>query len=249
VDNIQKITLSIYVPCFNEENNITNTLNKIKEAVQHISYEVLVVDDGSKDKTIEMIEKFKKNNPNINITIICNENNLGIGFNHRATVHKASGKYYMMITGDAPEPSDEIKKVVNNIGKADMILTYLDDKRGLIRRVLSKIFSFLINLITLNNIKYYNGPNIHLLENVKLYSGRRSGFGYQAELITAQLREKKTYIEVEISPYTPPSEKLELLELLVKLRNFKKLPSVTASLISIFFNQIIHIVKKILKIK
>ncbi len=249
MDNIQKITLSIYVPCFNEENNITNTLNKIKEAVQHISYEVLVVDDGSKDKTIEMIEKFKKNNPNINITIICNENNLGIGFNHRATVHKASGKYYMMITGDAPEPSDEIKKVVNNIGKADMILTYLDDKMGLIRRVLSKIFSFLINLITLNNIKYYNGPNIHLLENVKLYSGRRSGFGYQAELITAQLREKKTYIEVEISPYTPPSEKLELLELLVKLRNFKKLPSVTASLISIFFNQIIHIVKKILKIK
>jgi len=249
VDNIQKITLSIYVPCFNEENNITNTLNKIKEAVQHISYEMLVVDDGSEDKTIKMIEKFKKNNPNVNIKIIRNENNLGIGFNHRATVHKASGKYYMMITGDAPEPSDEIKKIVNNIGKADMILTYLIDKRGVARRALSKIFVFIINLITLNNIKYYNGPNIHLLENVKLYSGRRSGFGYQAELIIAQLREKKTYIEVEISPYTPPSEKLELSALLVKLRNLQKLPSVTASIISIFFNQIIYIVKKILKIK
>ena len=155
----------------------------------------------------------------------------------------------MMITGDATEPSDEIKKIVNNIGKADMILTYLIDKRGVARRALSKIFVFIINLITLNNIKYYNGPNIHLLENVKLYSGRRSGFGYSAELITAQLREKKTYIEVEISPYTPLSEKLELSALLDKLRNLQKLPSVTASIISIFFNQIIYIVKKILKIK
>ena len=66
MDNIEKITLSIYVPCFNEENNITNTLNKIKEAAQHISYEVIVVDDGSEDKTMEMIEKFNKDNPNAN---------------------------------------------------------------------------------------------------------------------------------------------------------------------------------------
>ncbi len=246
---MDKITLSIYVPCFNEENNIANTLNKIKEAVQHISYEVLIVDDASKDKTIDMVEKFKKDNPDINIKIFHNKNNQGIGFNHRVTAYKAIGKYYMMIAGDAPEPSAEIKKVVNNIGKADMILTYLVDKRGITRRVLSKIFSFAVNLITLNNIKYYNGPNIHLLKNVKLYSGRRSGYGYSAELITAQLKERKTYIEVEISPYTPPSEKLELLELPAKLKNLQKLPSVTASLISIFFNQIIYIVKKILKTK
>ena len=246
---MEKITLSIYVPCFNEENNIVNTLNKIKEAIQNISYEVLVVDDASKDKTIDMVEKFKKDNPDINIKIFHNKNNQGIGFNHRVTAYKAIGKYYMMIVGDVPLPSAEIKKVVNNIGKADMVLPYLVDKRGFFRRILSRAFVFLINLITMNNIKYYNGPVICLLKNVKLYSGRRSGYGYAAELITAQLKERKTYIEVEISPYTPPSEKLELLELPAKLKNLQKLPSVTASLISIFFNQIIYIVKKILKIK
>ena len=246
---MDKITLSIYVPCFNEENNIVNSLNSIKEGVQNISYEVLVVDDASKDKTIDMVEKFKKDNPDINIKIFHNKNNQGIGFNHRVTAYKAIGKYYMMIAGDAPEPPAEIKKVVNNIGKADMVLPYLVDKRGFFRRILSRAFVFLINLITMNNIKYYNGPVICLLKNVKLYSGRRSGYGYSAELITAQLKERKTYIEVEISPYTPPSEKLELLELPAKLKNLQKLPSVTASLISIFFNQIIYIVKKILKTK
>ena len=59
---MDKITLSIYVPCFNEVNNIVNTLNSIKEGVQNISYEVLVVDDASKDKTINMVENFKKDN-------------------------------------------------------------------------------------------------------------------------------------------------------------------------------------------
>ena len=246
---MENITLSIFVPCFNEEKNVTDALNNIKESVQNISYEILVADDGSKDQTINMIEKFKNENPNLNIKIFRNKDNQGLGFNYYATAYKAKGKYYMLVNGDAVEPPSTIKKMVSNIGKADMILTYFRDKRGIFRRIISKTFNFMINLITLNNLKYYNGPNIHLLENVKLYSGRRSGFGYSAELITAQLREKKTYVEVEISPYTSPSTKLELLDLLDKLRNLRKLPSVTASIISIFFNQIIYIVKKILKIK
>ena len=239
---MDKITLSIYVPCFNEESNIVNTLNSIKEAIQNISYEVLIVDDASKDKTIDMAEKFKKDNPDINIKIFHNKNNQGIGFNHRVTAYKAIGKYYMMIAGDAPEPPAEIKKVVNNIGKADMVLPYLIDERGIFRKILSRVFVFIINLVTMNNIKYYNGPVICLLKNVKLYSGRRSGYGYAAELITAQIREKKTYVDVEITPYIKPSKKSQLL-------NPRIIPSVIGSIVSIFFNQIIHIVKKILKIK
>ncbi len=237
---MEKITLSIFVPCFNEENNIISTLNNIKEGILNVSYEVLVVDDASKDKTIERVEKFKKNNPSVNVKIFKNENNKGIGFNYYATAHRALGKYYMLINGDAVDPPNEIKKIVNSIGKADMILTYLIDPRGIFRRTVSRIFVIIINLITLNKIKYYNGSNIHLLENVKLYSGERSGFGYQAELITAQLRQKKTYIEIEIAQYlsSGTSESLTL----------GSIPSVIGSIILIFLNQIIYAVKKILNI-
>ena len=62
-NSMEDITLSIFVPCFNEENDIVTALNNIKEGVQNINYEVLVVDDASTDKTLEVIEKFKKNNP------------------------------------------------------------------------------------------------------------------------------------------------------------------------------------------
>ena len=55
---MKEITLSIFVPCFNEEKNITKTLNYIKDGAKEIKYEILVVDDFSKDKTIEMVKNF-----------------------------------------------------------------------------------------------------------------------------------------------------------------------------------------------
>ena len=239
---MKKITLSIFVPCFNEENNINNTLNNIKKGVRNINYEILVADDASTDKSIDLIEKFKIENSKVDIKIFKNKKNKGVGFNFYETAHNAEGKYYMMINGDAVDPPSEINKLVSNIGKSDMILSYLIDKRGLFRKTLSRIFVLLINLITLNNIKYYNGPNIYLLENVKLYSGGTSGFSYQAELITEQIRQKKTYIEIEIDPYPETSETSQSLSL-------HSVTSVMVSIVSIFFKQIIYVVKKILKIK
>ena len=148
----------------------------------------------------------------------------------------------MMITGDNFELPGEIKKMVNNIGKADMILIYNIETRGVARRPLSRVYNFIINLITLNNIKYYNNCNIHLLENAKLYSRKGSGFGFQAELITEQIRQKKTYIEIEVATTLRSSGTSKALR-------SNNVLSVIGSIISIFFNQIIHVVKKILKIK
>ena len=239
---MKEIILSIFVPCFNEENYITNTLNNIKEGIQTTSYEILIVDDASTDNTIEKIEKFKKNNPNIDIKIFCNEKNRGIGYNLWATAYKALGKYYFILMGDGGTPINEIKKIVNNIGKADMILSYFVDERPFFRRTLSKIFVIIINLITSNNIKYFNNCNIYLVENVKLYSRKGSGFGYQAELITEQIRQKKTYIEIEIKPsFASPKELSEISQAL-KLHNIL---NVIQSIILIFLKQIAYVVKKI----
>ena len=77
----------------------------------------------------------------------------------------------MQVQGDAVEPPDTIKKMIDNLGKAEMVITYFpgkNDKRSIGRRILSKVFVILINIITFNNLKYYNGAAIHLLENVKI---------------------------------------------------------------------------------
>ena len=239
---MEKITLSIFVPCFNEEKNITRSLNNIKEAIQNISYEILVADDGSKDKSVEMIEKFKKENPNLNIKIFINEKNRGLGFNYYDKANKASGKYYMLVNGDAVDPPSEIKKIIDNIGKADMILPYFIDQRNTIRKIISKIFIIILKIITFTNLKYYNGQVLHLLENVKNYgSTKASGFAYQAELIAALILRKKTYIEVEIIPAFR-------LHGSTSAFSFRNILSVGKSIIIIFYNRITYSIKQILKI-
>ena len=239
---MEKITLSIFVPCFNEEKNITRSLNNIKEAIQNISYEILVADDGSKDKSVEMIEKFKKENPNLNIKIFINEKNRGLGFNYYDKANKASGKYYMLVNGDAVDPPSEIKKIIDNIGKVDMILPYFIDKRNTIRKIISKIFIIILKIITFTNLKYYNGQALHSLENVKKYgSAKASGFAYQAELIAALILRKKTYIEVEIVPAFR-------LHGSTSAFSFRNILSVGKSIIVIFYNRITYSIKQILKI-
>ena len=54
-----------------------------------------------------------------------------------------------------------------------------------------------MNLITFNNLKYYNGPTLHLLDNVKLHKASTFHFSYQAELIASLINMKKTYVEVQ----------------------------------------------------
>jgi len=242
-NGMKEITLSIFVPCFNEEDDIVRALNNIREGVQNINYEVLVADDASTDKTVELIEKFKKNNPNINIKIFSNEINKGLGFNFWLTASRAQGKYYMIVFGDGGIPPEELKKLVNNIGKADIILTYFNDQRGFFRRNLSKLFVSLINLITLNNVKYYNSDNIYLLEDVQSFKKGGSGFAYQAELITDLIRQNKTYFEVEIILPFDTKKSLSEISQALKLHN---LISVVGSVISIFFKQIVYIFKKLL---
>ena len=78
---MEKIVLSIFVPCFNEEKYILKALNNIKESVKNINYEILVVDDASTDRSVDIVEKFQSYNPNINLKIIRNKENRNLGYN------------------------------------------------------------------------------------------------------------------------------------------------------------------------
>jgi len=196
---VDKIEISFFVPCFNEEKNVVNTLNNIVQSIKDINYEILVCDDGSTDSTKEQVVNFN-NSSDANITFIENKKNYGIGFSYFKHALKAKGKYYILINGDNVEPVETIKKIINLKGSADMIIPYFgaNDKRTLKRRIISIFFSSIINLITFTNIKYFNGPVLHKTENVQLYKSNTYGYGYQAELICNLLLHNKTYKQVEV---------------------------------------------------
>ena len=239
-NNMKDIKLSIYVPCYNEQNDIALALNNIKEGVRNIDFEVLIVDDCSTDKSVEVIKKFINDNPEMNIKLFCNSTNKGLGHNFWKTSHRAIGKYYMIIFGDGGIPPKEIQKLVSNIGKADIVLAYFDDKRINFRKNISQLFVYLVNLLSSNKIKYYNSDNIYLLEDVKAFKNGGSGFAYQAELISYLTRKNKTYIEVEINIPFETDKSLSKVSHAFKINNIL---SVLIALFKILFIRIFYFFK------
>jgi glycosyltransferase involved in cell wall biosynthesis len=197
---VDKIDITFFVPCYNEEKNIAKTLENIINSAGNIKYEILVCDDGSKDNSKEIVKNYI-NREKKNIILYENDKNLGIGFSYFKYSLEAKGEYYMLINGDNVEPPITIKKIIAERGKADIIIPYLgtDDHRNLIRKFISHLFTFVINLISFNSIKYYNGAVLHKTENVRLYRSKTYGYGYQAELITTLLMLEKSYLQVQVT--------------------------------------------------
>mgnify|MGYP000070648026 FL=1 len=197
---MDKIDITFFVPCCNEEKNIVKTLENIINSTGDIKYEILVCDDGSKDNSKEIVKNYI-NREKKNIILYENDKNLGIGFSYFKYSLEAKGEYYMLINGDNVEPPITIKKIIAERGKADIIIPYLgtDDHRNLIRKFISHLFTFVINLISFNSIKYYNGAVLHKTENVRLYRSKTYGYGYQAELITTLLMLEKSYLQVQVT--------------------------------------------------
>ena len=199
----QEIDLTFFVPCFNEEKNIANTLDAIISAISRttFTYEIIVVDDKSKDLTKEVVKEYIINSDIKAISLVVNKFNMGLGRNYVDISFISKGKYYMLVNGDNAEPEETIFSIVASLGSADMIIPYFgkNDSRSLSRVYVSKSFTFLINLISGHKIQYYNGPVIHKTFNVMRWSPDTHGFAYQAEIIVKVLDEKGSFSEVMIS--------------------------------------------------
>lgn len=101
--------LSIIVPAYNEETLIVSTLQGLKTyfATRPEQYEIIVVDDGSQDKTAACTEAWQKTN-GVDVRLFVNEKNMGKGFSIRRGVLESRGSYIIFIDADLPYELDAI---------------------------------------------------------------------------------------------------------------------------------------------
>jgi len=194
------IELTLFVSCYNEEAYIEDTLKTVvaSMALVNKTYEILVIDDCSKDKSVALVQAFIRKNPDINITLRINEKNKGLAQNFVDGAFIGQGKYYRLICGDNAEPMDTIVRVLRAIGKADMIVPYYVSAKGknLSRRTISKLYTMLVNLASGHHMKYYNGLQVYLRHNVMRWHPSTRGFGFQAELLCLLLDKGLSYKQV-----------------------------------------------------
>ena len=110
--NKEDIILSIEVTTYNQENFIEETLNSIINQKHKFSYEILISDDASSDRTPDIIKRFQSLYPDI-IKPIFNKKNIGAMKNYYQNLKRAKGKYIMGAGGDDKWLPDKVNAQIN----------------------------------------------------------------------------------------------------------------------------------------
>ena len=111
-DNHNHMLISIIIPAYNEEKRIERTLFSISEYLSghNYNYEIIVVNDGSKDKTAEIVNGLKHRIQNLNL--IDNKDNHGKGWVVRQGMLEARGDIILFTDADNSTTVDHLEKML-----------------------------------------------------------------------------------------------------------------------------------------
>ena len=197
--------ISILIPSFNEGKTILNVLNRISKIIaSSINYEVVVINDGSTDNTLDLL----KQNKDLYNQLITYNTNCGKGNAIKKGLEVSNGKYIIFQDADLEYDPIEINKFVNLINRfePDLIIgsrfNYSEYTRS--HYILNKFGNIFITLIF--NL-FYNTTFTDIyscyvcfkkdLLNVK--NLQTIGFQQQAEILGKVVKNGKKFYEVPIS--------------------------------------------------
>jgi len=198
------LDLTVFISCYNEAEYISATIDTVRAALNeigNISYELIIVDDCSKDDSCEIIKSYIAIHAEERIVLRSNKVNRGLAQNYIDVAFLGKGKYYRLICGDNAEPMEVMVAVFREIGKADMIIPYYVTSQGksLYRRFLSRAYAGIVNLVSGFRLRYHNGLAVHLRYNVMRWHPNTRGFGFQADIICLLIDQGFTYKEVPVA--------------------------------------------------
>lgn len=132
--------LSVVIPVYNAENTIADLVNEVNVQLSGIQHEIILVNDGSKDKTSQICEKIAAENATVNYIEL--KKNFG---EHNAVMcglNFAKGEYTAIIDDDFQNPPSEILKLFHEIEKGyDVVYSQYDKKQHSFFRNLSSKFN------------------------------------------------------------------------------------------------------------
>lgn len=113
-----KLDLSVIVPIYNSEKYISECLESIINQNTNYKYEIVCIDDGSRDDSASIVEKLILNNPSANIRLIKQENRGHAGAKNRG-IAESKGKYIMFVDSDDMILPDMVSNLLNEAYKTN----------------------------------------------------------------------------------------------------------------------------------
>ena len=190
--------ISVVMPALNEENNVELAITETLQAFAKlkINGEIVVINDGSKDRTGEILERLKRQNPEIQV--IHHEQPHGIGGSFWEGAHAARGDVVTMLPGDGENDPIEILRYLPLMKEVDIIVpfVYNVEVRGANRRWVSRTYKAIINLSFGLLLNYMNGTVVYRKSVLQSLTLNSRGFFYQTELLIKAIRKGYLYAEV-----------------------------------------------------
>ena len=124
--------ISIIVPAYNEEEVIELFYNKLKEVIDKITekyqYEIVFVDDGSKDNTLQILKKLRQKDNNINIVSF--SRNFGKEAGIYAGLKNSRGDIVVLLDADLQHDPEQIPQMIKYIEEGYDTVTTLRNRKG-----------------------------------------------------------------------------------------------------------------------
>jgi len=187
------------MPALNEERNLSSSVTAVKCAMATpCEFEIIILDDGSHDRTGQIGDELAAHDPQIRV--VHNLVNRGPGYCYRRGVELARYDYVLMVPGDDETPAATIRTIAEHAGYADIIITYTVNGhiRPVHRRIVSRLFTIIMNALFGLRLRYYNGNLLirkELLRSIPI----DTNFSYLAAVLVRLLKRGCSYIEIGIS--------------------------------------------------
>ena len=141
--------VSVVVPVFNEEESIGILQSELRDALKGHDYEIIFVDDGSVDRTVERIQ------PQENVRVIRFEKNTGQSAAIYAGLKAVRGTTAVLIDGDLQNDPRDIPKLLAEIARgADLVCGYRAERRDtVVKRLTSRIANTIRSRYTKDGVR------------------------------------------------------------------------------------------------
>jgi len=204
------LTYSIVIPAYNESGRIVSTLRRVVEYVRAQGWraEIVVVNDGSTDRTVEVVREFQAQAPEVRM--IENPGNRGKGYSVRAGMLQAQGEILVFTDSDLSAPIEEADRLFAAIaGGADIAIgsRWLESGRQthrqpLYRQFFGRCYNFVTRLVMgLPFADTQCGFKAFRREAAQTVFGLQTieGWGFDPEILFIALKRGYRVVEVPVT--------------------------------------------------
>lgn len=168
--------ISVVIPVYNEEENVPILVSELEEALKGLgkAYEILFVDDGSRDRSRDRILEARKNNPNIRI--ISFEENAGQTAAMDAGFRASRGDVIVTLDADLQNSPADIPLLLEKIPEYDIVCGWRAERQDpWVRRISSRIANAVRNALSQEEIRdiacSLKAYKRECFDKIKLYNG------------------------------------------------------------------------------